>query len=224
MSIVLSTRSSVLRLITCAAVVYGASCAAVTANAGTVYDFSISYSDSGLGVSGSGVVQGIDVGGGEFDLISGYLNATLPGVGTFHETLVYSPSNPSTAVFSNANGDNFVYDNRIFVPAGGPDGAQLSYAGGIVFQTALPSKEDVYLSAYYAGSNNPTIYYFGGWDRPSGALGQFTITNDGPTATNNGNAVSTPEPGSILILSLGLASVLGLRWMRKKRETKVAAV
>jgi hypothetical protein len=221
-SIVLPTRSSVLKFIAGATVICGVLSGGGTANAGVVYDFSISYSDSVLGVSGSGVVQGIDVGGGEFDLISGYLNATLPGVGTLHETLVYSPSNPSVEVFSNANGDNFAYDNRLFVPTGGPDGAQLTYAGGIVFQTALPSKEDVYLSAYYPSSNNPTLFYFGGYDRPYGALGEFTFTNDGPTITNS--AVPTPEPGSFVVLCLSLTSVGGLRWMMKKWETKVAAV
>ena len=92
-----------------------------------------------------------------------------------------------------------------------------------MFQTALPSKEDVYLSAYNLGSNNPTIFYFGGYDRPYGALGQFTITNNGPTGANP-SAVATPEPGSLVILCLGLATVGGLCWMMKKRETDVAAV
>ena len=113
----------------------------------------ISYSGSNLGVSGTGVVQGISVGNGEYDLVSGYINAVLPGVGTVYETLVTNPNAPNfaaTAVFENSNGDEFVYDDRVFVPynsPASPDGAQLTYAGGLVFQTATPSNEDVYLSA-----------------------------------------------------------------------------
>ena len=166
----------------------------------------ISYSGSNLGVSGTGVLQAISAGNGEYDVVSGYIDAVLPGIGTVHETLVTNPNAPNfaaTSVFSNANGDNFVYDDRVFIPnnaPASPDGAQLTYAGGLVFQTASPSKEDVYLSANKAGSFGG-YFYFGGYDRPYGTLG------DGSLGTLSITLSPVPEPASII--SVSLAAVCG---------------
>jgi hypothetical protein len=188
--------------------------AAGLAEAGVVHDLSISY--SGQGTSGTALVQGVDVGGGEFDLISGTLDSTTLG----HETLVVSPLNPGTAVFENSNGDEPVYDNRVFVPANAsasPDGANLTYAGGLVFQTALPSKEDIYFSANYQGANNPAIYYFAGWDRASGVLDSFHVTDLGPLVS----LASVPEPATIISSTLGALTVLGFTLARRRKQASV---
>ena len=176
----------------------------------------ISYTGSNLGVSGTGVVQAISAGNGEYDLVSGYINAVLPGVGTVHETLVTNPNAPNfstTAVFENANGDEFTYDDRVFSPFNSPastDGAQLTYAGGLVFQTAAPSKEDVYLSANNHGSFGG-YFYFGGYDRPYGTLGDGSLSNLSITVA------SVPEPSSLLTASTAviLHGTFGLFRRRK---------
>ena len=97
-------------------------------------------------------MTGTDVGGGEYDLTGGTLVSSTLGT----QTLVLG-----SGVFSNATGENFVYDNRIFVPANSPaspDGAQLTYAGGIVFQTSSPSSQDIYFSAYNEGDLPPICH------------------------------------------------------------------
>ena len=172
-------------LLVCAATAVALLLAGVSAEAST---FKITY--SGQGTSGTAIVMGNAVGGGEFDLTGGLLYSATLGT----EMLVVSPT---SGVFSNLNGDNFVYDNKLFVPANAaasPDGANLTYAGGIVFQTASPSKEDVYFSAYYQGANNPTIFYFAGYDRSYGALDSFSVT-------------AVPEPSTWAMLLLGFAGV-----------------
>ena len=45
---------------------------------GDLVSLDISYTGLNLGVSGSGVVQGISAGNGEYDLVGGYINAVLP--------------------------------------------------------------------------------------------------------------------------------------------------
>ena len=187
----------------------------------------ISYSGSNLGVSGTGVVQGISAGNGEYDLVSGYINAVLPGVGTVYETLVTNPNAPNfadTAVFENANGDEFTYDDRVFVPynsPGSPDGAQLTYAGGLVFQTATPSKEDVYLSANTAGFFSG-YFYFGGYDRPYGTLGDGSLSNLSITVGSaQFDGSSVPEPPSIISASIAAVCV-GVFALARQR--KIASV
>ena len=109
---------------------------ATRVEAGPTVTLDISYSGPNLGVSGTGVLQAISAGNGEYDAVSGYIDAVLPGIGTVHETLVANPNAPNfaaTAVFSNANGDNFVYDDRIFIPYNSPastDGASSRMPAG----------------------------------------------------------------------------------------------
>jgi hypothetical protein len=189
----------------------------------------ISYSGPNLGVSGTGVVQGIAVGNGEYDLVSGYINAVLPGVGTVYETLVTNPNAPNfaaTAVFENSNGDEFVYDNRVFVPSNSPaspDGAQLTYAGGLVFQTADPSKEDVYLSANTPGSFSG-YFYFGGYDRPYGMLGDGSLSNLSITVAPSVNASSVPEPSSIISASIAAIFIGVFALLRRRKLGSVCGI
>jgi hypothetical protein len=164
--------------------------------------FEITY--SGQGTSGTAFVTGTPVGGGEFELTSGYLDSSTLG----HETLVVSPS---SGVFSNTNGDNFVYDNELFFPANSsasPNGANLSFAGGIVFQTASPSKMDIYFSANSNGTDDPTIAYFAGYDRSYGALDTFTVT-------------AVPEPSTWAMMILGFC---GLGFMAYRRKPNSPAL
>ena len=168
--------------------------AGVSAQATT---FEITY--SGQGTSGTAIVTGNAVGGGEYDLTGGTLYSATLGT----ETLVVSPT---SGVFSNSNGDNLVYDNKLFVPANAPaspDGANLTYAGGLVFQTASPSDKDVYFSAYYQGANNPTIFYFAGYPRQYGALDSFSVT-------------AVPEPSTWAMLLLGFAGIGFMAYRRKQ--------
>ena len=187
---------------------------------GGLVNLDISYSGSNLGVSGSGVVEAISAGNGEYDLVSGYINAVLPGVGTVYETLVANPNAPNfanTAVFENANGDEFTYDDRTFVPynaLASTDGAQLTYAGGIVFQTATPSKEDVYLSSNRQGSFDG-YFYFAGYDRPYGTLG------DGSLSTLSITLASVPEPSSIISASIAAVCAGAFALIRKRKIASV---
>jgi hypothetical protein len=166
------------------------------------------------------VVQGLDAGNGEFDLIGGYLNANLgSGLGTVHETLVANPNAPDftkLAVFENSNGDEPTYDDRVFVPANSPtspDGAQVTYAGGIRFQTAAPSNNDVYISAYNQGSFGG-CYYFAGWDHQGllgdGSTGTFTVTNAG---------LATPEPSTIASAAVGGVCALIFTLFRRNKAS-----
>ncbi len=195
------------------------------AEAGLV-NLDISYSGSNLGVSGSGVVQGISAGNGEFDLVSGYINAVLPGVGTVYETLVPNPNAPNftaTSVFENSNGDEFVYDNRVFVPynsPASPDGAQVTFAGGLVFQTATPSNQDVYLSANNPGSFDG-YFYFAGYNRPYGTLGDGSLSNLSITVASPINGASVPEPSSIISASIGVACAGALALVRRRMLASV---
>ncbi|MGO9942145.1 MAG: PEP-CTERM sorting domain-containing protein [Rhodoblastus sp.] len=160
--------------------------------------FEITY--SGQGTSGTAWVTGTAVGGGEYDLTSGVLHSNTLG----NQKLV-----PGSGSFENTNGDVFVYDNKLFVPAtapASPDGANLTYAGGIVFQTALPSKKDIYFSAYYMGANNPTIFYFAGYDRSYGALTSFNVT-------------AVPEASTWLMMLAGFTSI-GFAGYRKSRNAR----
>jgi hypothetical protein len=184
---------------------------------GALVNLNISYSGSNLGVSGTGVLQGNAIGNGEYQIVSGYIDAVLPGLGTVHETLVPNSNYPATSVFSNSNGDNFTYDDRVFVPYNAPastDGAQLTYAGGLVFQTASPSKADVYLSAYNSGSFGG-YFYFAGYDRPYGLLG------DGSLGTLSITLAPVPEPSSIISASI---ACLGAGAFALVRKRKLAAV
>jgi hypothetical protein len=182
---------------------------------GDLVSLDISYTGSNLGVSGSGVVQGISAGNGEYDLVGGYINAVLPGVGTVYETLVVNPNAPNfgaTSVFENSNGDEFTYDNRIFIPSNSPastDGAQLTFAGGLVFQTAIPSNEDVYLSANTQGSFGG-YFYFAGYDRPYGTLGDGSLNNLSITVA------SVPEPSSMIIASVATVCAGAYALIRKR--------
>jgi hypothetical protein len=113
-------------------------------------------------------------------------------------------------VFKNANGDHLQYDNRLFVPANAaasPDGANLTYLGGIVFQTATPSAQDVYFSANSQGANDPTIFYFAGYTLSAGPLDTFTVT-------------AVPETSTWAMLLLGFA---GLGVMAYRRASKPVA-
>jgi hypothetical protein len=165
-----------------------------TAQAAT---FIITY--SGQGTSGTAYVTGTSVGGGEYDLTNGVLHSTTLGT----EALV----GPGSGVFENTNGDDLSYDNRLFIPASSsasPDGANLTYAGGLVFQTAAPGKEDVYLSAFSPGSNSPTMFYFAGYDRSYGALDSFSVA-------------AAPEPACWAMMLLGVGMIgSGLRMARRK--------
>jgi hypothetical protein len=164
--------------------------------------FVITY--SGQGTSGTAYVTGNAVAGGEYDLISGVLHSNTLGT----ETLVA----PGSGVFQNTNGDNLVYDNKLFVPANAPaspDGANLTYAGGLVFETASPSKKDIYFSADYPGSNNPTIFYFAGFDRPYGALDSFNIA-------------AVPEPATWAMMLVGFGGLGAM--IRSQRRRRLRAV
>jgi hypothetical protein len=164
--------------------------------------FEITY--SGLGTSGTAFVTGTAVGGGEYDLTSGTLFSSTLGT----ETLVA----PGSGVFTNTNGDNLVYDNKLFVPANAPaspDGANLTYAGGIVFQTASPSKQDIYFSANFQDANNPAIFYFSGYDRASGVLDTFTVT-------------PVPEPSTWAMMILGFFGIGFVAYRRRNADLRVA--
>ena len=89
-----------------------------------------------------------------------------------------------------------------------PDGANLTYAGGIVFQTASPSKQDVYFSANEQGSDNPTIAYFAGYDRSYGALDSFSVS-------------AVPEPATWVLMLFGVG-ILGAALRVTRRKTGVA--
>jgi hypothetical protein len=174
----------------------------VSARAAT---FEITY--SGQGTSGTAWVTGTAVGGGEYDLTSGTLYSTTLGT----ETLVLG--GPGVTIFSNSNGDQFPYDNRLFVPANAPastDGANVTYAGGLVFQTASPSKQDVYFSAYNPGPNDTAIFYFAGYDRAYGALDTFTVT-------------AVPEPSTWAMMLLGFAGIGFIAYRRKSKPALTAA-
>ena len=163
-------------------------------------DFTIQY--SGQGTSGTAQVTGTAVGGGEYDLTGGTLMSDTLGT----ETLVLG-----SGVFSNSNGDQFSYDNRLFVPANAsasPDGANLTYAGGIVFQTAGPSNQDVYFSAANEGANNPTIFYFAGYDRSNGNLDSFDVSADAVS--------SAPEPGTWALMMIGVGAIGAMLGYRKR--------
>jgi hypothetical protein len=156
------------------------------------------FNYSGQGTSGNGYVIGDAVGGGQYDLTSGVLYSSTLGT----ETLV-----PGSGVFQNANGDNFTYDNELFVPANAPaspDGANLTYAGGLVFQTALPSKEDIYFSAAVQGASDPSIFYFAGYDRSYGTLDSFDIS------------AAVPEPATWVMMLFGVGMIGGGLRMRRK--------
>ena len=187
---------------------------------GGLVTLDIAYSGSNLGVSGTGVVEGISAGNGEYDLVSGYLNAVIPGVGTVYETLVTNPNAPNfaaTSVFENSNGDEFTYDDRTFLPynaPGSPDGGQVTYAGGLVFQTATPSNEDVYLSASNQGSFNG-YFYFAGWNRPSGTLG------DGSLSNLSISVASVPEPSSIISAAIAAVCTGAFALARKRKVASV---
>jgi hypothetical protein len=185
---------------------------------GGLVTLDISYSGPNLGVSGTGVVQAISAGNGEYDLVSGYINAVMPGnSGTVYETLVTNPNAPNfaaTAVFDNSEGDEFNYDNRTFLPSNSPaspDGAQLTYAGGLVFQTSTPSDEDVYLSANNQGSFGG-YFYFAGYDQPYGTLG------DGSLSTVS---ITAPEPSSVVSASIAVFCVAAYALVRKRSIASV---
>lgn len=115
---------------------------ATRVEAGPTVTLDISYSGPNLGVSGTGVLQAISAGNGEYDAVSGYIDAVLPGIGTVHETLVANPNAPNfaaTAVFSNANGDNFVYDDRIFIPYNSP--ASTDGAAHVCRRARIPDRD-----------------------------------------------------------------------------------
>jgi hypothetical protein len=80
-----------------------------------------------------------------------------------------------------------------------------------VFQTAAPSKEDVYFSANYRGANDPTIYYFAGYDRSSGPLDSFSVA-----------AVPEPESWAMMLMGFGMIGV-GLRLTRGKKPATLSA-
>ena len=178
--------------------------------AGGLVTLDISYSGPNLGVSGSGVVQAISAGNGEYDLVSGYINAVMPGVGSVYETLVANPNAPNfanIAVFENSNGDEPTFDDRVFLPANSPaspDGAQVTYFGGLMFQTATPSNEDVVSVGQFSGSFSG-YFYFAGYNRPYGTLGDgslstLSITLDSLSIT----ASSVPEPLSVISAALAV--------------------
>jgi hypothetical protein len=186
----------------------------------------ISYSGPNLGVAGSGVVQAVSAGGGEYEVVSGYINAVIPGVsGTVHETVVANLNfgtnqgyTPGTSVFENANGDEPTFDNIVFVPYNSPastDGGQLTYVGGLMFQTAQPSTEDVYLSANSQGSFSG-YYYFAGWNS-QGVLGDGSLNTLSVTVapSNDVGSASVPEPSSAISASIA-AICLGLLGLIRK--------
>lgn len=91
---------------------------------------------------------------------------------------------------------------------------QLTYAGGLVFQTATPSKEDVYLSANGQGSFGG-YFYFGGYDRPYGVLG------DGSLGTLSITVGSVPEPSSIISASIAAVCAGAFALARKRKVAPV---
>ena len=166
--------------------------------------FVINY--SGQGTSGTAYVTGTAIGGGEYDLTSGVLHSSTLGT----ETLVA----PGSGVFQNTDGDDFTYDNRLFVPANAPaspDGANVTYAGGIVFQTGAPSENDIYFSAYNQAANNVAVFYFSGYNRSYGALDSFTVS-----------AVPEPSIWAMMLLGVGMVGA-GLRSSRRRLTAAVAA-
>ncbi len=195
---------------------------------GDLFTLDISYSGPNLGVSGTGVLQAISVGGGEYEAVSGYINATLAGVsGTVYETLVPNAnfgtnfgSPPGTSVFENSNGDETTYDNTVFISPNSPastDGAQLTYAGGLMFQTANPSTQDVYLSAYSPGTFSG-YYYFAGWNSQgllgNGSMNTLSITMG---SSFDPDSISAPEPSSFVTVPIAAVCAAALALARRRK-------
>ena len=192
---------------------------------GDLFTLDISYSGSNLGVSGTGVLQAMSVGGGEYEAVSGYINAVIAGVsGTVYETLVpnlnfgtTAGSPAGTSVFENSNGDEPTFDNVVFSSPSAPastDGAQLTYVGGLMFQTASPSTEDVYLSANSPGSFSG-YYYFAGWNSQgilgNGSLSILSITVD------SADTVATPEPSAFVTVPITAVCLIGFAFVRRRK-------
>jgi hypothetical protein len=64
---------------------------------------------------------------------------------------------------------------------------------------------DVYFSAYNEGANNPTIFYFAGYDRSYGALDTFAVS-------------AIPESSTWAMMILGFCG-LGFLAYRRKNQT-----
>ena len=168
-------------------------------------EFTFSYDYKGaLTDHGTGLLIGTDLGGGAYTLTGGYVNSSQFG----HEALwtTTSPLPPESYwVYSNAEGDNCQYDNKLFYPAGGPNGAFLTYIGGIVFANSWKSSDAISFSTEYAGNPGTPYYYWNTWGN-NGVLTSFDVK---PTPV--------PEPNTLVGTALGLVAVVGIYLRRRGR-------
>ena len=150
--------------------------------------FTFSFSDGG-GVSGSGTLVGTDEGSGEWFITSG-TGVFTDGVNSGPISLISNPNGPSNSSVSASL--FFAYDDLLF-PGSGP--AQFLDPDGLLF-----SFDGLELNLWQTGGGAGTD----GWAENNGSFGFGTFT----AAAETTPPVLTPEPGTLLLLSSGLAGLV----------------
>ena len=186
-------RSSVaIRSLTAASVGF-ALLAGLSAAAHATENFSFSY--SGGGVSGHGVLTAEEVAPGTWLALSG--NDTTIG-GPLTGTLALA-TNPSPPGESYSPSGYFIFDNLIY-----PGSDPIIDNGGLLFVNG--SGGEINLFSY--GPDNYTHYDNTGFNVPI----TFAVT-----AISGSDATAAPEPASLATLGAG---VLGLALVRRKRHSR----
>jgi hypothetical protein len=186
------------RLMLCL-VALGVLCAAGQAEAGTIYEFSFTYSSSSLGVSGSGILFGTENVDGSFTLTSGSGTSTEAGALTLEPAGTYiNTLSPSV---------NLTSDNLLF-----PTSNPVLDGNGIVFSAAGAPANSQYINIFGNGPDNYTYFnnYAGPFPAVNGPV-NFSVTAMG----------AVPEPASIVSATIGIFCVAGFALARKR---KIAAV
>jgi hypothetical protein len=180
-------------------VALGVLCAAGRAEAGSLYEFSFTYSSSSLGVSGSGFLYGTENADGSFTLTSGSGTSTEAGALTLEPAGTYINTLPPSV--------NLTSDNLLF-----PTSNPVLDGGGIVFLAAGAPTDSQYINIFGNGPDNYT--YFNNYAGPYPAV-------NGPVSFSVTEIGSVPEPASIVSATIGILCVASFTLARNRKIASV---
>ena len=181
-----------------------------TAGAGNVFTFSASgligcCSAIGSSFTPDGSPGGMSITGGNSGLSSLSGNTVVPLVGAFVDTDPFNNAPPAALSFdaTNLNALSPLL-NQVFYVGDGRNGLN-NPAGTIIDFTAPANATKLFLGVIDANGFGGSTGFYG--DNP----GSFDTT-----VNLRRQASSVPAPASLILLGLGLAAFVGLRWRRPR--------